>query len=406
MESRVSITDPEAVAPRPALSRRATWLWVAAVLVASLHHLAQQPLTAPLNEVTDLDGLRKLEGIAANASFASALGWFVGDDPQGVHTFRPLAALTLWAEFRLWGFLRWPYLLVNFGWLLLTCAALVRVGRRLDVPAWVPWLAAVQLAGRTTRGSTSVVNGIATRHDLVCVLACLIAMVALVDYLRQGGRRPLGICGLALLAALLAKEMALAMLPFFWAVAWLEVRRGADVRRAWRAAAGALAVGLGWFVWYKLAERNMGPSPHGSHTFGGMLHMLLHRGRDMTVQQALFNLAWYPADVARQLRAAGPLLVVWSPVFWKSVGGALITGYALWLLWRHARHTLVLVYLWKALTYLPVLPLHDVWGWYEYMPHVLDPLLPATVAWILWEPLAGGDRLRAWWRRHRELSAA
>ncbi|NUP99294.1 MAG: hypothetical protein HUU35_05500 [Armatimonadetes bacterium] len=351
-------------------------------------HVRVLPWSIPLDDISDRDGLAKLDGIARDPSPRAALGWFIGDDPQGVHTFRPVPAVTLWIEWLLWGHARWPYLAVNLIYLYLTALALLVVARRLGFTERFGWVGAAILLLRPTRGSIGVTAGIATRHDLLCTLFAMLAVVALLDWLRQG-RRPAMAAYLAWsLLAYLSKEMALALIPLSAAIAWVECRRLALPRRLWVGVAASLGVGLVWLVWYRLAEQNMGHVPHQSHSLGGMIGMLFTRNPDMHLQAMTYNLGWWLADVLRQFKAVPITLLVFSQIFWKSLLRAVISVSCFVWLWRHRRYAVLLIYLWKLITYLPVMPLHDTWPWYEYMPHVLDPLLYAAAFWLAAEQLS------------------
>jgi len=260
------------------------------LVVAAAPHFAGLPLTQPLNRISDIDGLMKLRGIAADPSWRAVLGYFVGDDPQGVHTFRPFPAATLWLEWHLWGYTRWAYMLSNMVWLLLTAGALRALVRRFDVPEWVGWLAAAWLLARPTDATESVTILIATRHDLTCGLCGLLALTALVDWLREGSpRRLAGWFGWSMLAYL-SKEMAIAL---------VAVRAGRRVGRAPGRTTvatgrrrGPGGPGLRRHL-RRLVPRGRGQYGNRSRTrpisFGGMLQKLAYAYR-LKIQNTLYHL--------------------------------------------------------------------------------------------------------------------
>ncbi len=358
------------------------------LVVSASGHLVRLPLSEPLTEQTDLDGLDKLRGIARAPSPLAALGYFIGDDPQGVHTFRPLPAAMLWAEWHLWGFRRWPYLLVNVAWLIGTAAVLLRLATAVGLPAAAGVLSGVVLLARVTTGSLGACHSIATRHDLTCVLFALLSLLVLLRYLENGRQRDLWVSGGWALLAYLSKEMALALLPLTWLVCWcLPGVRGGALRRRLAAAGLGLAVAVLWFGWFQLARAHMPGGDPPAHSFSG-LWQRLQIGPVVTALQFVYVLCWPLGDTIRQLIAVDLATLVWTTLFWRSATGAVVAVLIGVLLWRRQRRCLVMVYLWKVCCDLPVLPLHDVWPWYLYMPHALDPLLSgalATVAWTHWQ---------------------
>jgi len=377
----------------------------ALLVVAGIPHYRILDAALPLAGDVDLDGQMKLHGIEADPGLRAALGWFIGDDPQRVHTFRPVPAFSLWVEYRLWGWTRWPYLVMNLLYMLLTALTLVWLCRILRMPLPFAAGAGALLMLDVTRGSGGVIGGLATRHDILCVLFCLLALCSMLLYLDFGSRRHLAGLVVWSLLAYLSKEMALALLPICAVIALAHWRRRPS-RRIALVCVSALAVALVWLGWYRLAELNMAPAPHDSHSFSGMVE-LLHRRWPR-------NVFLYVASLCR------PLALVW--VYLSHIGGwALVSDHrfpwalvriamtvlAIVLLMRCRPRWVVVLYVWKVFSYLPVLPLSDAWGWYEYMPHVLDPILPLGFAWVVWEPLGLRDRLlRAWAQRRRSCDAA
>ena len=372
-----SVSAPGGDAQRPWwTSNRALVLWcgLGAVWLGAAHLDWFEPLTAH----SDRDGLYKLQGIADDPSFRALWHYFWGDDPQRVHTFRPLAAAALWGEWHLFGFTRWPYYLVNLGWLWATALTVTVMARRLRVPE--PWatLAGPLLLLWPTLGTQSVAGGIATRHDELCTLFGLWALLALLAWRDGGGRRALwAYLGWAL-AACLSKEQGLILLPL-----GVILGAGTSWRRLAATVGGSVVVGLVYLRWYAFAVAHMASEAHRSHTFGGMLDLLLHRGVGTSGRLFAYNLAWYPTDTVSQLYAGGWAALT-SMIMWKSALLGVLTLAGWYLIWRDHRRLGGVILLYKVVIYLPVLPLHDTWPWYVYMPHVLDPVLYAAMGCALW----------------------
>ncbi|MCC7491073.1 MAG: hypothetical protein IT204_01920 [Fimbriimonadaceae bacterium] len=385
--------------PWPRRGRQWMLLWLLLWAAAATQIRLVLP-SQPLSMSVDRDGFFKLQGVGEAQTLGQALRWFWGDDPQKVHTFRPLPALTLWCEYQLWGSRRWPYLVVNAGWAALVVVLLLPLLRRWQVPPAWSYAVLLVAAARPTRGSLAVIGSVACRHDLTCTAAALAWLLLLLCWLDSGRRAALWGLLPTGLAAYLSKEMALALVPlglFVAATCW----RQTTPRRALSAQAVSLALALVWYVWYRYAQTNMAGGYDSAHGFAGLLKLLLERSPGTTVQQACYNLAYWPADTARILYAAGGSAFC-SAIFYRALAKALLTCYGLLLLWRHDRPALLLIYAWKTAAYLPILPLHDIWGWYEYMPQVLDPLLVWLGGRALWHH--GGGRL-AWQRWAGRLAA-
>jgi len=360
------------------------------LLLAAVPHFHWLPLTEPLNRFTDVDGLMKLRGIAADPSLRAMFGYFIGDDPQRVHTFRPFPAATLWLEWHLWGFTRWPYLLSNMAWLLLTAGALRGLARRIGLAPWAAWLSAAWFLAVPTVASRAVTGLIATRHDVTCALAAILAMSALLDWLHGGERRRLAAWFGWSMLAYLSKEMAIALVPLSLGIGLIEHRHGASWRRIGASLGVALACAVIYVVWYRLAEANMERFDHPTHSFGGMLTKLTY-AYALKFQNTLWHLCRPLGDVVRQLWAAG-LLVLWSMIFWHQLLRLAVYVSGFVLLVRSRPRAVAMVFCWKLCCYAPVLPLHDIWSWYSYMPHMLDYLLPA----LFLDLLADTPRGRAW----------
>lgn len=398
----MSASEAAVCAPQPAvpgLSIRQALVILLLLLPAGAPHYWVVSFDSELTGTIDVDGQAKLRGIEAAPSLRGALGWFIGDDPQRVHTFRPAPALSLWFEYRLWGWTRWPYQVMNLLYLTLTALAVVWVCRVLKMPLPFAVAAGLLLMALPSRGSYAIVGLLATRHDVFCTLFAVLAFGSLVAWFDGGQRRHLvGIIVWSLLAHL-SKEMAIALTPMFAVAALAHWRRRPTRRLLW-ACLGAAAVTVLWFAWYRLAETNMAASPHPSHTFGGMLELVVKRAENMP-HFYLASLCRPLAHFLRYLFGVAGWYMLWSPDFWETFAKLMVFITALAITWRYARRWLVMLYIWKVFAYLPVLPLSDTWAWYEFMPHILDPMLPIATVWSLWYPMDLPGRLRGWWsRRH------
>lgn len=383
-------------APSPARTRRSLLLW-GLLLVAALNQWPR-PFPEPVVTTTnDLDGLRKLQGIERDRHFTQALGYFLGDDPQRVHTFRPLPALLLWLEFQWFGYHSMPYRLLGWVWFVVTGWALVRLCLAFGMP-WVPaWACGLLLLANPTRGSAGVLASVATLHDLMAVLFCLLALEALFRYLQAPrGRLLLAYAAWSLLAYL-SKEMALALVPLTVIYGSIQWRRGASRRAAGAGVLAALGVALVWLVWRGVAEVHMVSAADPAHSVSGWLMLLTERW-----PRALWFLAsslcWSAADLYRQFCVDVDWTILLCEVFWRS--SFMLAGFVAMfvVLARQRPHWLLVLYTWKLLAFLPVLPLSDTFPWYLYMPHVLDPILPVGAVWCWWTELSGREWAARKWQ--------
>ncbi len=377
---------------------------IAALLaVLGVPHYRLIPWFDPITRKSDLDGLMKLRGIQHDPSVSAMLGYWTGDDPQRVHTFRPLPATILWAEFHLWGWDRFPYMVTNMLWFIATALSLVWLCRIIRMP----WMAAVGAGGLLmllpTRGSLGALRLVATLHDLTCTIFALIAFGLLIRYLRDGRRSSLLAASLLMLGAYLSKEMALTLVPLTVVIA-IVYRPEAPLRRQLSAIGAAVAVGLLWFGWYQLAQANMQSVNPPEHSFAGLTGLLAMRWRSSL--WLLLGLVARPiAALASRLEAAvhvrAGALMLFDYEFLEPLGLSVLFVIAFWLLWVEKRRWLAVLYAWKLCTYIPIIPLVDTFPWYEYMPHALDPILPAGAIVVGWRRWSVAERAKALWRNFR-----
>ena len=385
------LPEEPAAPPRPisALRRhRGSLLLLALLAAAGLRQLNLPKANVLIAYGNDRDGNAKLLGVRDDAAFGDALGYFAGDDPQRVHTFRPLPALVIWLEFRLWGFHQWPYRLANWLFFLATGWAVVLFCRAMGMPDVPAAAAAVLFMARSTSGSKGVLASVATLHDLFCVLFAVLAGVAALSYLQRPASRTLLAMGAWSLLAYLSKEMAVALLPIGLAFSVLGRWRGASWRTVGACAGVTVLVAVVWLVWYKLAEANMGPSPHWSHSVGGWLTTLAVRW-PRPLWFMVSSVCWAAGDIIR-LFWAGLGWDFWLySIFWRSL--AVLIGFVTACVILAKRHPswLACLFIWKVFAFVPVLPFSDTWPWYTYMPHALDTILPVGVVWCWWQEMGG-----------------
>jgi hypothetical protein len=370
------------------LTRRPA-LVLAVLLLAGWHQLHLPPRAYLIEPEHNVDSFMKLQGIERDARLRDALHYFIGDDPQRVHTFRPLPALMLWFEYQCWGYRGWPYVVINWLWFIATGYAVFLLARAMRIPRVGALVAGAAMVADVTRGTKHVIPLAAARHDLVCVFFAVLALYFLWRFLRLP--RPLSLIwfGLCLLLAYLSKEMALALLPVCLGVAACAWRRPAARRHAVSAAAVTALIALVWFVWYGLAQRNMGPEAP-THGFASWLSLLRERW-PISLDIALFHLSRPVGHLKAMLSCHSGWTLILYPLFWQAILCLALQVACVVLLWKHQRQWLGMIYLWKVMTWLPVLPFNACWAWYEYMPHVLDPLLGVGAVCVLW-------RYRSRWR--------
>ncbi|GAJ19038.1 unnamed protein product, partial [marine sediment metagenome] len=179
----------------PQRQKRLTLTWRQAIillpllLVLGIPHYQRIPFSQPITRRSDLDAFMHLRGVQADPSLRAALSWFVGDGPQRVHGFRPLRDLTLWVEYRLWGYTRWAYQIMNILYFAATALALIWLCRVIGMPMIPACYAGALMMFLPSRASVVVLEQITTRCDLLGALFGILAFGWLLRYLECGGRR-------------------------------------------------------------------------------------------------------------------------------------------------------------------------------------------------------------------------
>jgi hypothetical protein len=365
---------------------------VACMLIAALSHLHLPGNGVPIHRKSDMDGHDRLMGIARDPSLQAVGSWYIGDDPHGVGCYRPLNATVLWLGYKLWGFEWWPYLVINWIIFMATGYAVYLLWRELGMPHLPAVACGALLLALPTKPTLHAVVLVGILHDLLCTLFALLALVLMLRYLRTARAGNLVWCGICAFLAYLSKEMALAMLPLFVVLAVALHHRHGSGRRTARAVLVTIAVAAVWGALYVTALVNMGGSGGAHHDMGQWLAMLIDRG-DSTVLFAAGNFIPALAGIMQMVVSDVELLIY--PPFWEKLALLLVhvTCYVVLLVYR--RPWFLLLIAWQAFTYLPVLPFHDTWPWYRYMPDVLDLSVYVAGIWLIWEETLIGQRGQA-----------
>lgn len=336
----------------------------------------------PLGSGEDRDGWAKLVMIEQDLSARTALSWFVGDDPQGVHTFRPIPAFLLWAEFHLWGWNRAAYQFVNWVLFTVTAFALALLVERFGLTLGAGALVGACFCWSPSQPQWTLLRSVATLHDALCVLFGLLAALQLFRYLSNGRCRNLFLLSSLLMLSFLCKEMAVVFLPLFLAWSFISPRNSELKARALRALLATVGVTMFWFVWYRLALSGGSHVVPDCHSFEGLWGMLRARWRNSLW---LFVGNLFPPLYAslNAIRCIPDGWILLQPVFYKPLFDSLLMLLEIAVLWRWQRRVLFYVYTWAAITYLPVLPLDATFYHYLYMPNLLEPLRDGVVLWCL-----------------------
>jgi hypothetical protein len=167
--------------------------------------------------------------------------------------FRPLSSLSFALEWNLWGTNLWGYHLVNMALHAVAAVCVWALLRRVRVPWWAALSGAAFFV--LVPSNVATVVYIAERTDAMVAIALCLGMLSLHRFHRTGGARWLVWMNVAYVVALLAKEVATAMVPFaivFWWYLQLERTPPADGRTSfWRH-----WVGEGRLAWRALADRD------------------------------------------------------------------------------------------------------------------------------------------------------
>lgn len=380
--------QPQVGAPR----RRPDWRTTLLVVVVAGSAVACAARAVRPGLVLDLyydpDTVVVLEAFDDDPSLAYVLSWYVSDGPQRVHTFRPLQYTVLRLLYPLCGWTPWRYQVVNAGLYWLTIAGLVALLRRCGASTTLALLAAAATMAVPTAQNHVVIYMICTLGDLLCGLFAVWAVWALVVWLDGGSRRWLAGYLALLLAAFLSKEMALGVA--LAAMAVTAIWPGSRRRRWWTVAATA-GLSLAWLGWFKLAESAM-PAGHlaNAHTFGDLAARLAAQPGKAALHwlHAICRPAWQMV----YMWVAGVRDFWWVGLFWRNLPLLVLWPLGVVLVARRHPQMCRVWLCWNAVTYLPVLPLHDNVPWYQYIPDLLDRAFTVLAAaaivrslWSWWE---------------------
>jgi hypothetical protein len=163
---------------------------------------------------------------------------------------RPITGLTHWIDFRVWPDLHWLMHVQSLLWFAGAVAAAALFYRRLLLPAWVAGLAGLLFAIDDAHGMPAV--WLANRNASIGVFFGLMALIAHDRWRRDGWRPGALIAPVALVAGLLAGEIALAACGYLLAYA-LFLDDDTWPRRLASLVPGSI-VGAAWWAAYRLMD--------------------------------------------------------------------------------------------------------------------------------------------------------
>ena len=111
------------------------------------------------------------------------------------------------------------------------------------------------------------------------------------------------------------------------------------------------------------------------------------------------------AQLQRQISLIGLADCLIYFLFWPQVARMALFVLGLCLLWIGQPRWLAVLYAWKLITYLPVLPLSETWPWYRFMPTLLDPILPVGAVWVALHRREFARLLPSWHRRRAGIDS-
>ncbi|HWN67744.1 MAG TPA: hypothetical protein VNM90_08885, partial [Haliangium sp.] len=215
------------------------------------HRVALRPIEG-LEEVarSPLELFAFVDGDPGRARMAMDRGlspWFM-DEHLRLSFFRPLSGLTHGLDFGLWPEHHWLMHLHSLLWYVALVLVAALCFRRFLAPAWVAGLATLLYAIDDAHQFPAV--WLANRNAVIGGFFGILALVAHDRWRRQGSRPAAALAPVALLAALLANEGAVAIGGYLLAYA-LFIDTGARVQR-WRSLLPGALVGVAWAAAYGL----------------------------------------------------------------------------------------------------------------------------------------------------------
>lgn len=389
-----------AAAPRPSKRQLRCLVLLGVLLSLGVLRVLARPYPA-LTPVLAWDDYHILRGLDEGHELRDAVGYFAGDWPERNGFYRPLTGVSLWLDYRLWRWQPYGYRLTNFVIYALTAAmftlfvALVTGRRAYAVAALLFFTLWPQ------QGSQAALAVLNTRGELLCGLCMLAGLYTALRFVVDAQGRWLALALLALVGALLSKEMGLSLpllllpcaLPVIAAhrgPGWPLVVRAALVAGLW----GSLVVG--WIYLYHAVLGGRMPLPGQPMPAVMSSTPLLITGAflpDLTVLLLYLRSEKALTDVfAPWVRVAAARLVLWLA--------------ALVCLGRREPWLLVLYLLWTPLSWVPLRSVHAIANHYLYLPQMNRYLALGVLAVLLAEALARDQQpqrvlagLRTWLAR-------
>ena len=200
-------------APRPARERHLATTWAAVFLAAVVLVLFARTLGFGFY-LDDYILARPWSGREVGEAFTGAFDVVGNNDPY----FRPLSTVSFALEWHLWGTDVWGYHLTN---ILLHAGATVGVFallRRIRIAWWSALVGAVVFAAIPANVATVVY--VAERTDAMVAIFAICGLLCVHRYHRSGRLGPLVALNVFFVLALLAKEVAVAMVPMVAMFSW------------------------------------------------------------------------------------------------------------------------------------------------------------------------------------------
>ncbi len=143
--------------------------------------------------------------------------------------YRPLVSVSFALDWRVWGTAKWGYHLTNLALHVLVTLGVWRLIKRTTVPGWAAFAGAVAFGVIASNVATVLYMG--ERSDSLAALFVVGGLIMLGRYHADRRTRDLVAVNLALVLAVLSKEVGVALVPmallFWW---YLETERTADER--------------------------------------------------------------------------------------------------------------------------------------------------------------------------------
>lgn len=144
-------------------------------------------------------------------------------DPSGLNDayYRPFASLSFALEWPVWGTTSWGYHVTNLVLHAGACVGVLLVLRRVRVPMWCAFIGAAYFA--VVPANVATVVYIAERTDAMVAICTVTALLCVHRFQRTRDRWPLVAVSVSLVLGLLAKEVAVAIVPMA-ALYWWYLR--------------------------------------------------------------------------------------------------------------------------------------------------------------------------------------